>query len=123
MIFVKQHFNLQPASPATRDRFVSTATDAFVPAAESHGARLLGAWFCHEEWFSQVVHVTAFENLAAYDSYCEAIRADGALAQADSDLAGLAPERRTELLETLGPISEAAIEAGIAASAAKPALV
>jgi hypothetical protein len=123
MIYAKDHFNLHPASPATRDRFVAAATDALLPAGERHGARPVGAWFCHEEWFSQIVHVTGFESLAAYASYREAAAADGALAKACAELAGLAPERRTELLETLGPIPETTLEAAIEASAAKPAEV
>jgi len=121
VIYVQESFNLHPASPATRDRFVATATDVLLPAGEPHGANLLGAWFCHEEWFSQVVHVTGFESLAAYASYREAASGDGGLAKAHAELAGLAPERRSELLETLGPIPEATLAAAIEASATKPA--
>lgn len=123
MIYAKDHFNLHPASPAARDRFVATATDALLPASKAHGAKRVGAWFCHEEWFSQIVHVTGFESLAAYESYREAAGADGALAKAHTELAGMAPERRTELLDTLGPIPEATLDAAIEASAARPAEV
>lgn len=121
MIFLKQHFNLEPASFETRDRFVEAASEAFVPAAQEQGGRLLGAWFCHEEWFSQMVHVTGFESLAAYQDYRDALTADGGLGKAAAELASLAPEQRTELLETLGPIPEDAIDAAIARSAEKPA--
>ena len=123
MIYAKDHFNLHPASPATRDRFVATASDALLPACEAQGARPVGAWFCDEEWFSQVVHVTGFESLAAYESYREAAGVDGALAKVHAELADLAPERRTELLETLGPIPESALDIAIEASAEKPAEV
>jgi hypothetical protein len=123
MIYAKESFDLHPASPATRDRFVGTASNALLPAGESLGARPVGAWFCHEEWFSQIVHVTGFENLSAYESYLEAAGADGALGKAYGELACLAPERRTELLETLGPIPETTLDAAIDASAAKPAEV
>ena len=125
MIYAKDHFNVSPASPATRDRFVAAATESLLPAINSQGARLVGAWFCHEEWFSQIVHMTAFESLAAYEAYHEAAGAgagaDGGLAKAHAELAGLAPERRTELLESLGPIPESILDAAIEASAAKPA--
>jgi hypothetical protein len=67
------------------------------------------------------VHVTGFESLAAYQAYREAAGADGALAKAPAELAGLAPERRTELLEALGPIPETTLDASIEASAAAPA--
>ena len=121
MIYAKESFNLQPASPATRDRFVATAGDSLLPAGEAHGAKPVGAWFCHEEWFSQIVHVTGFESLGAYASYREAAGADGELAKAHTELAGLAPERRCELLETLGPIPEATLDAAIEAASAKAA--
>jgi hypothetical protein len=121
MIFWKESFNLHPASPATRDRFVTTATDALLPASGSLGARPVGAWFCHEEWFSQIVHVTAFEDLAAFGAYRESARVDGALAKAEAQLAELAPERRGELLETLGPIPDATLETAIEKSQQKPA--
>ncbi len=121
MIYTKDHFNLDPASPATRDRFVAAASEALLPASGAHGARTVGAWFCHEEWFSQVVHVTGFESLAAYTSYREAAAADGALAKAHAELAALAPERRTELLEPLGPVPETTLDAAIEASVAQPA--
>jgi hypothetical protein len=121
MIFWKESFDLLPASPATRDRFVDVASAALLPAAEAQGARPVGAWFCHEEWFSQVVHVTAFDDLAAFGAYREAAAADGVLAKAEAQAAELAPERRGELLETLGPIPDATLDAAIARSQEKPA--
>lgn len=121
MIFWKESFNIHPASPATRERFVAAAAEAHLPASEALGARPVGAWFCHEEWFSQIVHVTAFEDLAAFGANREAARADGALAKAEARLTELAPERRGELLETLGPIPDATLDAFIEKSEQKPA--
>lgn len=121
MIFVRDSFNLHPASPETLDRFCCVAQDRLLPAVEQAGGQTVGAWFCHEEWFSQVVHVTAFEDLAAYGDFLQSAGADGSLADAAGAISELAPERGTELMETLGPIAEKALDDAIEKSQAEPA--
>ena len=49
MIYVKQSYNLHPASPANRDRFLASVDEYVLPANERLGARLVGAFFAHEE--------------------------------------------------------------------------
>ena len=121
MIFVRDSFNLHPASPETLDRFCGVAQDRLLPAVEQAGGQTVGAWFCHEEWFSQVVHVTAFEDLPAYGDFRQAAGGDGSLADACSAISELAPERGTELMETLGPIAEKTLDDAIEKSQAEPA--
>jgi hypothetical protein len=117
---LKESFNLHPASPANRDRFVTSVEEALVPASSRHGARLVAGWFAHEEWFSQILHVTEFDDLAALDGYREATQSDAKLIEAQTQLTSLAPERRSELLEPLGPVPVSALHNAIEASREEP---
>jgi hypothetical protein len=65
MIYLKETFNLAPASPETRDEFVAFAQSDLVPAYERLGARLVAAWFSHAEWYGQITQVLAFQSLHA----------------------------------------------------------
>ena len=47
MIYLRQDYNIHPATPATRDRFVEFARESLLPEYERLGARLLVAWFNH----------------------------------------------------------------------------
>ena len=121
MIYVKQSFNLDPASPANRDRFISTIQDSVLPAQERLGAGLVAAFFAHEAWFSQIIHVTEFESLAAYEVYRDAAAADAAASEGTAQLALSAPEQSIELVESTGPIATSKLHDAIAASQEKPA--
>ena len=123
MIYLEQRFDIHPASPATRDRFVEAAESALLPASREVGARLVGAWFAHDEWFSRITHVTELEDLQAYAAWRDATdpaRGEPALAKACADLASLAPERGEDLLEPLGPIAPDAVHQAIAAAGDEP---
>lgn len=120
MLYLKQHFDLHPASPATRDRFVEAMEKAVLPASTALGARLVGAWFCHEEWFAQVVHVTEFDDFDAFGAWRRAVVDDAQAAEGLARLAALAPVRRDELLEPLGPIPAEKLHAAIAAAREEP---
>lgn len=121
MIILKETFDLHPATPATRDRFVEYATRRLAPAWSSLGGGLKGAFFSTEEWFFQVTHLTAFDDLASFDIARRSI-ADGAefrgLREAGAELA---PRGATGLLEDLGPVAAESLDAGIAMSAEEPA--
>jgi len=120
MIYLKESFDIHPASPATRDRFVEVMESELLPAGKRLGARLVAAWFCHEEWFSQIVHVTEFEDLAAFEGWRSATRSDDQAAKGLERLAALAPVRHTELLEPLGPIPIESLHAAIEEAKSAP---
>lgn len=121
MIYVKESFNIEPAAPSTRDRLVDVMNERVLPANEKLGlARLVGGWFAHEEWFSQIIHVTEFDDLAAYGAWRDAASKDGEAAEGAAQLANLAPDRKVEILEPLGPIAEAKLHEAIAASVDEP---
>ena len=120
MIYLKESFNLHPASPANRDRFIVGVEEGLLPASSGHGARLVGSWFAHEEWYSQILHVTEFDDLAAFDEYRKAARTDAKLIEAQAKLANLAPERRSELLEPLGAVPVSALHDAIEVSRNEP---
>lgn len=120
MIYLKESFNLEPASPATRDRFVEGVETRLLTALGEQGARLVGAWFAHEEWFTQIVHVTEFDDAAGLERYREASQGNSTLAEAQAELARLAPERRSEVLEPLGPVPVSTLREAIDASSREP---
>lgn len=123
MIYLRQIFNLHPASPRTRDSFCAAAVEKFLPALPASGGALVAAWFSHDEWYSQIEHVLAFENLEGFGLFREAASAPSALGEGLGELGNLAFERREELLEDLGPIPTEALASAAEASKAQPAAV
>lgn len=119
MLYLQQTFDIHPASPATRDRFVDIASGDVVPASARAGGRLVAAFFCHEEWFSQIRHVVELDDLAAFAAW----RTDAAAARAVDRLGALCASRRDELLEPLGPVAPEALQSAIDASTREPAKV
>ena len=119
MIYVKHSYNLEPAAPSTRDRVVDVVNKYVLPANERHGARLVGAFYAHEEWFNQVIHLTEFEDLATYQAYREASSSDGDANEGAAQMTNLAPEQRVELLEPFGPVAPERLHEAITRSAEK----
>ena len=120
MIYLQQTFDLHPASPATRDRFVEHAGQTLVPAWAELGGRLKAAFFSTEEWFYQVAHVTAFDDLAAFDRARAAIESDPAFAALRQANEELAPTRGDTLFESLGVVADEKLDEGITLAADKP---
>lgn len=123
MIYLRQIFNLHPASPRTRDSFCRVADEKLRPALDSAGGRLAAAWFSHDEWFSQIEHVVAFDDLGGFASFREQAGRKTALGEVMGELGQLAFERRDELVEDLGPIPTAALAAAIENCKATPETV
>ena len=119
MIYVKQSYNIVPAAPSTRDRVIDVVNKYVLPANERHGARLVGAFFAHEDWFSQVIHLTEFDDFAGFQTYREATANDGEAAEGEAQMTNLAPEQRVEFLEPLGPVAPTRLQQAIAASVEK----
>jgi hypothetical protein len=115
-IYLQQDFDLHPASPATRDRFVALATEALVPGWSRFGARLVGAWFHHESWFSQITQVVEFAGLAEFEAVRRQAQVDEAWRSAGAEVERLAPRRSESLLEPLGPVAPAALDSAIDAA-------
>jgi hypothetical protein len=121
MIILKQTFDLHPATPATRDRFVDHAKQTLVPGWSSLGGELKAAFFSTEEWFYQVTHATAFPDLAAFDVARRSIEHGAEFADLRAENESLAPRRGTALLENLGPVPAETLDAGIAKAGTEPA--
>lgn len=120
MIYAIHSYNIAPATPATRDRFIEVVDEFVSPANERHGARLVGAFFANENWFSQIIHVTEFDDLAALGRHRDAVAADEHAAEGIAELSRLAPEQHVELVEPLGAVAVSAVHDAIAASADEP---
>ena len=120
MIYLKETFDLAPASPETRDTFIAFAETDLLPAYEKLGARLVGAFFSHAEWYGQVTQVLEFDSLAGFEVSRAAAGADAAWSECERRLEQLAPRRSAQLLEPLGPIPPETLANAIRESAAKP---
>jgi len=120
VIYLKETFNLAPASPETRDEFIAFAEADLVPACERFGARLAGAWFGNGEWYGQVTQVLEFESLTAFESFRAASRSDTRWRECERRIERFAPERSAQLLEPLGPISPQALRDAARASREVP---
>ena len=121
MIYLKQSFNLEPAAPSTRDQFIEAMNEHVLPANGRLGARLVAAWFAHEEWFTQVIHVTEFDDLAALGVYRDAAAEDTKASEGVAMLAGLAPGQHLQIIEPLGPVPVETLHTAIKDSADNPA--
>ena len=120
MLYTIERFDLHPAAPSTRDHVVEIVQESLLPAQARLGARLVGAFFAHEEWYDQVIHVTEFDDFATYGAYRRDTPSDPGSARAAARLAELAPNRQLAFVEPLGPIPTDKLHAAIAASADEP---
>jgi hypothetical protein len=120
MIYLKQSYNLHPATPATRDRFVDAFIESVVPTNDRLGARLVGGFFAHEEWFTQIIHVTEFDDFEALGHYRDAVVKDEQASAGVSALDRLAPEQHVEFVEPLGAVATSKLHDAIAASSKEP---
>jgi hypothetical protein len=110
MIYLKETFNLAPASPETRDEFSAFAPAELVRVYERLGARLVGAWFSHVEWYGQITQVLEFDDLRGFQAFRDGARADAAWQACERRLEEFAPQRYGQLLEPIGPVSPRALQ-------------
>jgi hypothetical protein len=120
MIYLQQDYDLNPASPRTRDAFVALAEKSLVPAAERHGARLVAAFFGNQDWFFRVAHFLELPSLAAFETWRADMRGDAGACGAVREAEALAPSRHETLLESVGAIPPEALDDGIEAAKEKP---
>ena len=120
MIYLKETFNLTPASPETRDHFIEFAQSDLMPAYRRLGARLVAAWFSHTEWYGQITQVLAFDSLSGFEAFSTRGRADAGWQRCLQRVEQFAPQRRGQLLEPLGPIAPDALDEAIRESQQTP---
>jgi hypothetical protein len=116
MIYLEETFNLAPASPETLDRFIEFAQEDLLPAYQRLEARLVAAWYSDSERLCQVMQVLEFDNLGALGAFRAKAARDGSWTGCEARLEELAPERRSRLLELLGPVPAEALHEAAAES-------
>lgn len=104
MIYLEEKLNLTPASPETLENFVNFAQEKLVPICERLGTRLVAAWYSNSEWFCQVTQIMEFDDLEALKAFRTKASQDSAWGEYSARLEEFAPERRSRLLEPLGPV-------------------
>ncbi len=120
MIYLEETFNLVPASPETMDTFVDFAQEKLVPCYERLGGRLVAAWYSDAEVFAQVMQVLEFDDLAALGAFRAKASHDEGWAECGRLIEELAPERRSRLMEPLGPIAPETLRRAAAESRESP---
>jgi len=120
MIYLEEKFNLIPASPITLERFVNFSHKKLVPICERLGSRLIAGWYNNNEWFSQVTQIMEFDDMEALKAFRIQASQDSAWGEYAAQLEDFAPERRSRLLEPLGPIQPKELHKAIRRSQKKP---
>ncbi|MHA2037139.1 MAG: NIPSNAP family protein [Promethearchaeota archaeon] len=120
MIYLEETFNLLPAHPENLDKFSKFSQEKLVPACERLGARLIAAWTSNVEWFCQVTQIMEFANIEDLKNFRKKSSNDPGWGEYIAELEEFAPERRTRLLEPLGPISPETLHEAIEASQKTP---
>ena len=120
MIYLEEKFNLIPASPVTLEEFVNFSQEKLVPICERLGARLIVAWYISTEWFSQVTQIMEFDDMEALKAFRINASQDSAWGEYVARLEEFSPERRSRLLEPLGPVPKKALDKAIRRSQRRP---
>lgn len=120
MIYLEETLSLTPASPETMDTFVEFAREQFVPVAQCLGARLVAAWSSNVELHSQVTQVLEFDDIEALKTFRVKTSHDSAWGKYLAHLEELAPQRRSRLLEPLGPVPPETLHRAITESQQSP---
>jgi hypothetical protein len=120
MIYLEETFNLLPAHPMNLDKLVALAQEKLIPACERLGTRLVAAWTSNVEWFSQVTQIMEFKDMEALKKFRKDASNDSGWGEYAAELEEIVPERRTRLLEPLGPIPPEDLHNAIEASKKTP---
>lgn len=120
MIYLEETLNLSPASPETLDTFVAFAQEQLSPAWQRLETRVAAAWYSNTEWVCQVTQLLEFDSLAAFEEFRSKASQDAAWGEHEVRLEELAPERRSRLLEPLGPVPPETLHEAAAQSQQSP---
>jgi hypothetical protein len=123
MIYLEETFNLLPAHPMNLDKLVALSQEKLIPACERLGTRIVAAWTSNVEWFSQVTQIMEFKDMDALKKFRKDASSDSGWGEYIAELEEIAPERRTRLLEPLGPIPPEDLHNAIEASKKTPVKV
>lgn len=120
MVYLEETLNLSPACPETLDTFVEFGQEQLVPACQRLGPRLMVAWYSNVEMFSQVTQVFEFDSLGAFEAFRTKSRHDRAWGEYEARLEELALERRSRLLEPVGPVPPETLHEAVVQSQQSP---
>jgi hypothetical protein len=120
MIYLEETLGLSPACPETLDTFVQFAQEEFVDVSQRLGARLVVSWSSNAEMFSQVTQILEFDDIEALKAFRVKSSQDSGWGKYLARLEELAPQRRSRLLEPLGPVPPETLHEAITESQQSP---
>lgn len=120
MIYLEETFNIIPASPEGLDIFIEFIQEKLIPICEQLGLRLIAAWSCNIDRFSQVTHILEFDDLEALKAFRNKSSQNRKWGEYTAKLEELAPERHSRLLEPLESVPSKILHKTITKSQKKP---
>jgi hypothetical protein len=120
MIYLEETLNLYPATVDNIEAYIEYAGEHLVPASQRLGARFIAAWYSSIEWFYQVTNVLEFDDMEALKAFRIKSCQDSEWGEYSARLEEFAPERRSRLLEPLGPITPETLHQAITESQQTP---
>ena len=120
MIYLEETLNLYPATVDNMEAYIEYAREHLVPTCQHLGARFIAAWYSSIEWFYQVTNVLEFDDMDALKAFRIKSGQDPAWGEYAARLEEFAPERRSRLLEPLGPVPPETLHQAITESQQSP---
>jgi len=120
MIYLEETLNLYPATVDNMEAYIEYAQEHLVPACQRLGALFIAAWYSSIEWFYQVTNILEFDDMDALKTFRIKSGQDSEWGEYAARLEEFAPERRSRLLEPLGPVTPDTLHQAITESQQSP---
>ena len=120
MIYLEETLNLYPATVDNMEAYTEYAQEHLLPTCQRLGVRFIAAWYSSIEWFYQVTNILEFDDMDALKTFRIKSGQDSEWGEYAARLEEFAPERRSRLLEPLGPVTPDTLHQAITESQQSP---
>ena len=120
MIYLEETLDLYPANVDNMEAYIEYAGEHLVPACQRLGAHFIAAWYSSIEWFYRVTNILEFDDMEELKAFRIKSCQDSEWGEYVARLEEFAPERRSRLLEPLGPVKPETLHQAITESQQTP---